>query len=322
MSIKQIRTKTASSSSGSRGILVAAFFEEYIQYYTRGKRLGTARNYNRTLHSLQAFLGSADLPLSGIDEKFVANYEKWLLEKGVSRNSSSFYLRNLRSIYNKAVQGGLVAQTFPFRNVYTGVDRTRKRAVDEAEILRLLQLDLDYSKPLTLARDLFVFSYCARGMSFVDISFLKKRDVADGMISYVRRKTGQRLSVRIEPCIEKIIKRYAAATEKSIYVFPVITASEPEAAYKQYQIALNYHNRKLKILGREIGNDFPLSSYTARHTWATAARRHNVPLAVISEGMGHTSERTTQIYLASLENSVIDEANKRLLQQLNCVGSL
>ncbi len=322
MSIKQIRTKKTSTSNGLRSTSVAAFFDERIKHYTRSKRLGTAHNYSRTLHSLQNFLDGADLPFSKVDEALVINYEKWLADKGVSRNSSSFYLRNLRSIYNKAVQSGLVVQTFPFKNVYTGVDRTRKRAVDEVEILRLLKLDLDDSKALTLARDLFVFSYCMRGMSFVDISFLRKKDVADGVISYVRRKTGQRLSVKIEPCMEKIIKRYAGATAKSIYVFPVITASEPEAAYKQYQIALNYHNRKLKKLGHKIGADLYLSSYTARHTWATAARKHNVPLAVISEGMGHTNERTTQIYLASLENSVIDEANKRLLQQLNCVGSL
>ena len=104
-------------------------------------------------------------------------------------------------------------------------------------------------------------------------------------------------------------------------MFPIITAANPEAAYRQYQIALNYHNRKLKILGQKIGEALPLSSYTARHTWATTARRHNVPISIISEGMGHSSEKTTQIYLASFENSVIDEANKSILKYINRIVS-
>ncbi len=296
---------------------VFSFFEGQIEYCKQNRKMGTARNYQRTLNSIRTFLKGNDIPFTMITERLVLEYERWLAGNGVVRNSTSFYIRNLRSIYNKAVKRNLTGQMFPFKNAYTGTDRTRKRAVGEEVIMRLLKMNLDYSKPLALARDLFIFSYCARGMAFVDICFLKKKDVANGCISYIRRKTGQQLSIRIEPCIERIIKRYEVETVGSIYVFPVITATEAEAAYNQYQIALSYHNRKLKRLGEEIGEHLYLSSYTARHTWATTARSHNVPISVISEGMGHTSERTTQIYLASLENSVIDEANKRILRRLN-----
>ncbi len=226
-------------------------------------------------------------------------------------------MRNLRAVYNKAVRHNLTVQRKPFEYVYTGVDRTRKRAVNEDVIMRLLNLDLKHSRALALTRNLFVFSYCTRGMSFVDIAFLKKTDISNGMISYIRRKTGQQLTVRVEPCIEEIIRLYQEATAGSIYVFPIIHAETPEEAYKQYQIALCYHNRKLKRLGQRIGENLSLSSYTARHTWATAARNHNIPLSIISQGMGHTSEKTTQIYLASLENSVIDEANNKLLSMIN-----
>ncbi len=296
-----------------------SFFEEQIEHCKLNKQLGTARNYQRTLNSFRTFLEGMDIPFAMMTETLILDYERWLIAHGVVRNSSSFYIRNLRSIYNKAVRRGLTEQRFPFNNAYTGIDRTRKRAVGEDIIVRLLNMDLGYSKPMALARDLFVFSYCTRGMSFIDISFLRKMDVANGVISYVRRKTGQQLSIRIEPCMERIIRRYATETADSIYVFPVITASDPVAAYNQYQIALSYHNRKLKTLGNKLGEHLYLSSYTARHTWATTARNHNIPLSVISEGMGHTSVKTTQIYLSSLANSVIDEANRGLLKSLNSV---
>lgn len=282
-----------------------------------GGKLGTAQNYRRAMASFSSFLGGGDIAIKAIDEELVFEYADWLQRRGVVRNSSSFYMRILRSVYNKAVEQHLVEQKSPFRNAYTGVDKTRKRAVGEETVLRLQRLDLGSSRPLALARDLFVFSYCTRGMSFVDIAFLRKDDIRNGVICYVRRKTGQRLSVRIEPCIEIIIARYAVQTAGSAYVFPILTTEEPEKAYEQYQIALSYHNRKLKRLRTLIGENLSLSSYTARHSWATAARKHNVPIAVISEGMGHTSEKTTQIYLASLENSVIDRANSQLLKTLN-----
>lgn len=307
--------------NGGNSDYVFSFFGQQIAYCRMNMMLGTARNYRRALNSFKTFLKGNDIPFALITESLIQDYERWLAAKGVVRNSSSFYLRNLRSVYNKAVRCSLTEQAFPFANVFTGTARTRKRAVNEDVILRLLKLDVGYSKPLALSRDLFVFSYCTRGMSFVDISFLRKTDVADGFISYVRRKTGQQLSIRIEPCIERIIKQYEKDTAGSTYVFPIITASNPEAAYRQYQIALNYHNRKLKILGQKIGEALPLSSYTARHTWATTARRHNVPISIISEGMGHSSEKTTQIYLASFENSVIDEANKSILKYINRIVS-
>ncbi len=296
---------------------MVSFFRKQIERCKEGKHLGTARNYERTLHSLQRFLQGKDIAFSMINGRFVEMYEQWLAAQGLSRNSSSFYIRNIRAVYNKAVKQGLTCQGNPFENVYTGIDRTRKRAVNEEVILRLLQLNLERSKALSLTRDIFVFSYCTRGMAFVDIAFLKKDDITKGFISYVRRKTGKRLSIRIEPCMKSIIERYAEHCADSPYIFPIIKASDNEKAYQQYRIALNYHNRKLKRLGQRIGESISLSSYTARHTWATTARKHNVPMAVISEGMGHTNERTTQIYLASLDNSVIDEANRLIICQLN-----
>ena len=279
-------------------------------------RWGNARNLQRALNSFSGFLGGLDIPFKQVDEKLIMEYEQWLRARKVSKNSSSFYMRTLRSAYNTVINTKQLEQTYPFRNVYTGVERTRKRAVREDIMVRLQKLDLTRSAPLAFSRDLFIFSYCTRGMAFVDIAYLKKEDINGGMLSYIRHKTGQRLTVRIEPLIEEIIKRYKPSVRNSPYIFPIITSNDPEEAFRQYQTALGYHNRKLKKLGKLTEENLHLSSYTARHSWATVARNHNVPLSVISAGMGHTSEKTTLIYLESVENLLIDKANEDILKAL------
>ena len=300
---------------------ILAYMRRQIEHLNSCRRFGTARNYLRAMNSLSRYLGGEDLPIRALNESLVEGYGAFLRQRGVVRNSISFYMRILRSVYNKAVRRRLAEPASPFGGVYTGVDRTRKRAIDERLIARLKSLDLPVSGALPLARDLFVFSYCMRGMAFVDMAFLRKKDMRDGAIHYVRRKTGQRMTVHLEPCMREIIGRYAPRTRDTPYLFPVLTAEDPARAYAQYQVALNYYNRLLKKLASLLGLDSGLSSYTSRHSWATAARNHNVPLPVISAGMGHTSERTTQIYLSALETSVIDSANRKILASLNrCVS--
>ncbi len=294
---------------------VLSFMKEQIESLEQSRRLGTAHNYKSTMKSFSDFLNHKDIPFSLMTSKLISDYEQWLFDRGVVRNSSSFYLRILRSVYNKAVKKGLAKQTNPFEDVYTGVDRTRKRAMDEKLIMGLLELDLK-TEAQRQSRDLFIFSYCTRGMAFVDIAYLKKSDISGGVISYIRRKTGQQMSVKIEPCVQSIIDHYAEKTKGSPYMFPIITASDPKKAFNQYQSKLGYYNRQLKKLSKKLGAELPISSYWARHSWATSARDKNVPLSVISAGMGHTSEKTTQIYLASLDNSVIDKANSEILSPL------
>ncbi len=305
---------TAFRNPSTKGT-VLSFMNEQIESLEHSRRHGTAHNYKSTMKSFSDFLNHRDITFSLMTGKLISDYEQWLFDKGVVRNSSSFYLRILRSVYNKAIKKGLAKQTNPFEDVYTGVDRTRKRAMDEKLIMGLLGLELK-TEALRQSRDLFIFSYCTRGMAFVDIAYLKKSDISGGVISYIRRKTGQQMSVKVEPCAQNIIDHYVAKTKGSPYVFPIITATDPKKAFNQYRAKLGYHNRQLKTLSRELGEELPISSYWARHSWATSARDKNVPLSVISAGMGHTSEKTTQIYLASLDNSVIDKANSEVLSPL------
>ena len=295
-------------------VSVLDFMQNQIRLMRNANRLGTALNYEKTMKNFSEFLGGVNLPFSAMTEQLIADYNAFLVQRGMVRNSISFYMRIMRAVYNKAVRQKLVEQSHPFSEVYTGIDRTRKRAVSESVISQLYKLKLTEGTPLALARDIFIFSYCTRGMAFVDIAYLKKENIQNGVICYARRKTGQLLSVRIEPSIQRIIDRYSSAL--SPYVFPILTSTETKEAYEEYLVAINNHNRLLRRLSKMLPAGCKLTSYTSRHSWATAARNHNVPISVISAGMGHTSEQTTQIYLTMLENSVIDDANKELIMSL------
>lgn len=296
-------------------ITFISFMKEQIEYLRRCNKHGTAKNYERAMSSFAEFL-SGDIAIVAFNEQLVENYNAYLSQRGIVRNSISFYMRILRSVYNKAVRRHIVEQTNPFQNVYTGIDKTKKRAVDEAVISKLCKLDLSNDVHLELTRDVFVFSYCARGMAFVDIAFLKKKDIDDNVVSYCRHKTGQLLSIKIEPCMKKIIDKYASSTKDSVYVFPFLISNDAKEAYNQYRKAINTYNRQLKELSQKLNVSRPLTSYTARHSWANAARKHNAPISVISAGLGHTTEKTTQIYLTSLENNAIDTVNKGIISEL------
>ena len=293
---------------------ITDFFTQQIQKLKNDNRRGTARNYSKTLKSLKAFMKNTDSTFNIVTEQFVESYNTFLIQRGVVRNTISFYMRIFRSVYNKAVTQKIIEQTFPFKNVYTGVDRTRKRAVTETVISQLLSIDLKKSKALQFARDLFIFSFYARGLAFVDIVYLKKSNIQNGYITYVRHKTGQELTIRIETRLQNIINQYEKKDPP--YLFPILNTEDENKAYSQYEIALNYYNRQLKRLSKLLEPNINLSSYTPRHTWATTARNKNVPLSIISAGMGHSSEKTTLIYLTKIDNSIIDEVNKAIIDSI------
>lgn len=138
-------------------------------------KVRTAGTYQNALNSFERFRGHrGDIPLDELDSNQMITYESWLKGTGVCPNTSSYYMRNLRAIYNRAVSEGLVVQRNPFKHVYTGIDKTKKRAVSLSVIRRIRDLDLN-KKSLIFARDIFMFSFYTRGMSFVDMAFLKRK---------------------------------------------------------------------------------------------------------------------------------------------------
>ena len=276
------------------------------------KQLGkirTSETYTATLRSFMAFRESQDVPLDGISSDMMLLYEAHLKTRDVSMNTISFYMRNLRAVYNRAVEKGLTPQNNPFRHVYTGVDKTIKRAIPIKTIKELKEFDLSLKPSLDFARDMFMFSFYTRGMSFIDMAYLKKSDLQNGILTYRRRKTGQLLSIKWEKCMEDILSKYPKY--QTDYLLPIIKETVNER--RQYDNALHLVNYHLKDLSSILKLQRPLTMYVARHSWASAAKARNIPLSVISEGMGHDSEATTQIYLASLETSVVDKANKIIL---------
>lgn len=300
-----------------KGISLEEYFREVIGRLEKGNRFSTARNYAKTIESFKNFIGEGNFPVSDLTADIMAEYNAYLSQRHVTRNTQSFYNRILRAVYNRAVKEGYVTicAPSPFEKVYTGVDRTRKRSLTKKELRRIVDMDLGYNQEMELSRDLFLFSFYARGMCFVDMAYLTWKDVEQGCIVYVRSKTDQQLQVQIEPCMTAIMDKWKKHSSLN-YVFPILRTDNPKEAFEEYEYRLCRHNLMLKEIGRRASTPFPLNSYAARHSWATLARDSGIPLSVISGGMGHTSERTTRIYLSQLEHGVIDRANRLIIAQV------
>lgn len=277
-----------------------------------GKRC-TADTYTTAINSFARFRRENDILLDEMDSDLVTAYESYLKSIGICPNSISFYMRNLRAIYNRAVDKELTVQRHPFKHVYTGIDKTVKRAVPLNVIRQIRELDLSLRPVMDYARDVFMFSFYTRGMSFVDMAFLKKKDLQNGILSYRRRKTNQQLFIKWEKPMQELIDKYD--TTGSPYLLPIIKSSSKDER-RQYKSEAHRINRNLKKIGEQLGLVIPLTTYVARHGWASIAKSKNIPITTISEAMGHDSETTTRIYLASLDTSVVDKANSLILKSL------
>ncbi len=282
----------------------------------------TMQHYKATLNSFMRYRDNKDIAIKKMDAEEMRSYEAYL--KNVARvcsNTSSFYLRILRATYNKAVEKGITPQQHPFKNVYTGIAKTNKRAIPTEAISQIKHLtsSRDLTTKQEMARDTFLMCFYLRGISFIDLAHLRKSDLKDGYLHYVRSKTGQRLTIRWEREMQDIIDKYQAQTAASPYLLPFLVGDSPHKHSNWQDEQRLYHNAEsciayhLKKLGAKIGIKGKLTLYVARHSWATAARDHKVSLSVISEALGHNSESTTKIYLRSIQNSEVDEANAKIL---------
>lgn len=305
---------------------LAAAMEERGQYRT-------AKAYRTVTRGIVRLNKGADIPLHHINARLIGDFEAHLRERELMPNTISFYMRNLRAIYNKAAEEKLIVKRRdenPFEGVFIGVTKTMKRALSLDEIQKLKDLDfgrmLERGKTgkreeaalrnLHAAHRYFGFCLYARGMCFIDMAFLQKKNLRGGFIRYIRKKTGRQIEVRVTPEMKEIIDSFAHETAGSPYLFPVIR-DEGKPARLRYESALRTQNSRLKKLSSMAGIGPRISTHWARHSWATMGKQLNVPTSVISECLGHTSENTTLIYLAQLNNSVLDEANERIALAIN-----
>lgn len=299
------------------------YMERIIARLKQNGKVRTSETYRSALNSFRKFLACRasdgdnlpyeDIMLDCLTSEIMEAYEAWHHMRGVAPNTISFYIRILRAVYNRAVEDEIIENRNPFRKVYTGIDKTVKRALPLAMVRKIKALDLSLTPSLDFARDMFMMSFYLRGMSFVDMAFLRKTDLRDRYVTYRRRKTGQQLIIEWTTEMQMILDKYP--DNESDYLLPIIRkpGTNERCTYRNSGYNIN-HN--LKIIAGMIGVTIPLTLYVARHSWASAAKAKGIPLSVISEGMGHDSETTTQIYLASLDTSVVDKANSLILKSL------
>ena len=289
------------------------YMESIIMKLKQSGRTRTSETYTVTLNSFRKFRKNEDIMLDCINSEVMEDYEAWQKQRGIAPNTISFYTRILRAVYNRAVEGGIIENNDPFRRVYTGVDKTVKRALPLPVIKKIKALDLSLTPAIDFARDMFIMSFMLRGMSFIDMAYLRKSDLSKGYITYRRRKTGQQLTIEWAKDMQKILDKYPE--NESDYLLPIIKHSGTNERYTYRNVSYNV-NRNLKVVAEKVGIAIPLTLSVARHSWASVAKAKGIPLSVISEGMGHDSEATTQIYLASLDTSVVDKANSLILSFL------
>ena len=276
-------------------------------------KVRTSETYTVTLNSFKKFRQDEDIMLDCLNSEIMEAYQAWHQQRGVSPNTISFYTRILRAVYNRAVENEIIENRNPFRHVYTGVDKTVKRALPLSIIRKIKVLDLSLTPALDFARDMFIMSFMLRGMSFIDMAYLRKSDLSNGYVAYRRRKTGQLLTIEWTKEMQMILDKYPE--NSTDYLLPIIKNTGTNERYTYRNVGYNI-NHNLKTIAKKVGITIPLTLYVARHSWASAAKAKGIPLSVISEGMGHDSEATTQIYLASLDTSVVDKANSLILKSL------
>lgn len=299
---------------------VFTFLHEQVARQKLMQRQGTATTYGNAYVRFREFRNGEDLAFTELTPELMLRYEAWLTNRGLKQNTICFYLRTLNTMLCRAADDGLLDGHHElFSRVRLSFVATTKRAISEADVRRISRLRLPDGSATAFARDIFMFSFYMRGMPFVDIAFLRKADLRNGLLSYCRKKTNQQLHVQWEREQQDIVSRYAHLTKGSPYMFPIIRHTDG-TEYRQYKRAQENVNRALKRLGNMIGLRMPLTLYVARHSWASIAQNLNYSLSIISEGMGHQSIKTTQTYLASIDTSRINEANRHIIRRISTLG--
>lgn len=279
------------------------------------ERLGTAHVYRSTLNRINEFMEGKHLPFKDITPLWLQTFQNHLLKQMLNWNTVSTYMRMLRAVYYRAVDEGLAPfRPRLFKGVYTGTRVTVKRALDE-QALRQLEKPRPLPDRMERTRLLFMLLFMLRGIPFVDIAYMRRCDLNGDVLTYRRRKTGAWLTVRIEPAAMELIEKLKSHNPDSPYLFPFIK-STGEEGYREYCNALRRFNYQLRRLASQMTNDVKLSSYSARHSWATLANYCNFQPELISNAMGHSSVKVTETYFKRHTDDRINEMNRSILAYL------
>ena len=294
---------------------VQEVFNQYIQELESANRLRYADMYKCTMHSLIKFNKHLDIPFSDMDTIWLKRYEVWLQSQGLAINTLGTRFRHLRVIYNFAIEEKIVkSEYYPFNSFKVSKlsQTTAKRSIQKDEILSVL--NYQGQTPLEcLAIDLFTFSYLAAGINFGDIARLTKYNILENRLIYIRKKTQKQIKVSLQEQAIKLIQKYSMPDNP--YLFPILSSfhkTEQQKVNRIHKIIAKV-NKSLKEIGERLNIPIDLTTYVARHSFATVLKRSGVNTSLICEALGHSSERVTQIYLDSFGNDQMEDAMKNLL---------
>lgn len=295
-------------------VMTLAFGGEIISELQEAKKFGNARVYDTMLRSIRTFVKDKDFPLKQLTYAWLKKYEAWYLSKGNSANGLSVSLRTLRALYNRAIKQKLLSKEYyPFSDFSIKGESTRKRAISWADLELIKQFDPKTLRQ-TRAKDYFFLSFYLMGASFVDLAFLKVKNISGQRIEYKRQKTGRLHSIPLSAPLQKILDKYLLGKKKDDFILNVIKSDDPQKQMANVRDELRQFNRRLKEIGELCGIDATLTSYVARHSYATIAKHKGVPTAIISEALGHTSEEVTQVYLDSFDKEVLDKYHTMIIE--------
>lgn len=308
-----------------------SFLDETIREYRSAGRWGTAHVYQSARNSFSLYNKGVDLPFRELTPSLLLQYQRHLLGRSLRQNTVATYMKVLKAVYNRAVDEG-AAPFIPrlFKGVRTSPVAERRRALDAGAMGRILKESRSRpsgqgkgGRETHLACMAFALMFLLRGIPFADLIHLRKSDLRGDIITYCRLKTGRPMSVRLTSEARELLCRLQAGSDPSSpYLLPVLTLPAGTGeAYREYQAALRRFNRRLKPLGEACGTCSPLSSYAARHTWATLAYHCEVHPGVISEAMGHSSITVTETYLKPFSDRRIDLANRQVIDFVKASAS-
>ena len=335
-----VLSKVSQSRRATRRVKLLAYCDELVAEYKVVSQLGNARVYRDVRSQLTRFLnqeypGTSDIPFSQVTVSFCYSWEQFMRTTGTEDTSLSVRFRTLRAVFNKAIATGLTkAEHYPFARNRAEQHKysvskfdlsTKKRALPREELRKLEHLQPTISRQ-RLAKEAFLFSFYSGGINFVDLAQLRWRDVSGTApdtghperLDYIRQKTGGKFSLKLLPPAAAILASYSPITRATpeSYIFPFLDAlkhNTPAKRQIRLQNVLGWVNKALKVMGEQAGISTPLTTYVARHSFATTLKLKGTNTAVISQAMGHKSETVTAVYLDSFASEVVDSAFENLL---------
>lgn len=312
---KDFTANTLGENKGIKLQTVNEIFLEYIDSLKMEKRTGYMKSVQQVYNSLLEYHGHLNIHFSEINQLWLKRYEVWLHNKGLANNTVGIRFRTLRAIFNYAITKEVARrEDYPFDKYKVSKlnEETAKRALSKTDITRIIRFKSS-NRLLQFPIDIFAFTYYAGGINFVDIANLTRANLMEDRLVYKRQKTGKLIRVPLTQQAIDLISKYA--NKNNPYLFPIFSSkhkTEQEKANRLHKVITKV-NRRLRQVGEELSISIPVTTYVARHSQATIMKKAGVATSVISQIMGHSSERVTQIYLDSFDNEQVNNAMKNLL---------